>query len=180
MKTSMTYMVKSIQFVVLFFILVFASIHPLFAQGVRLSDQAKVSIITCGSGDQLYSIFGHTGLRITDPVHNLDIVYNYGTFDFATPNFYGKFVKGDLDYYVSASSFQQFLYEYQSDNRDVFEQELQLSLTQKQQLLEALNKNLFTEERSYRYKFIDKNCTSMAVDVINRSLNQKVIVKKYL
>ena len=177
MKTSMTYMVKSIQFVVLFFILVFASIHPLSAQGVRLSDQAKVSIITCGSGDQLYSIFGHTGLRITDPVHQLDIVYNYGTFDFATPNFYGKFVKGDLDYYVSASSFQQFLYEYQSDNRDVFEQELQLSLTQKQQLLEALNKNLFTEERSYRYKFIDKNCTTMVMDKVNDVLAGTKITK---
>ena len=129
------------QFVVLLFVL-FAVVQPIFAQGIRLSDQAKVSVITCGSGDQLYSIFGHTGLRISDPVHQLDVVFNYGTFDFATPNFYGKFVKGDLDYYVSTSSFPQFLYEYQSDNRDVFEQELNLTTAQKQQLLEALNKNL--------------------------------------
>lgn len=174
----MTYMVQSVQQrIVLLFLLLFASIHPLFAQGVRLSDQAKVSVITCGSGDQLYSIFGHTGLRITDPVQTLDVVFNYGTFDFATPNFYGKFVKGDLDYYVSTSSFQQFLYAYQSDNRDVFEQELNLSSAQKQQLLEALNKNLFTEERSYRYKFIDKNCTTMVMDKLNEVLGTVQITK---
>lgn len=173
----MTYMVKSVHCVVLFFILFFTSVNTLLAQGVRLSDQAKVSIITCGSGDQLYSIFGHTGLRISDPVHHIDVVFNYGTFDFATPNFYGKFVKGDLDYYVSTSSFQQFLYEYQSDNRDVFEQELNLSLVQKQKLIEALNKNLFTEERSYRYKFIDKNCTTMVMDKINDVLVGTKITK---
>lgn len=170
-------MVKNTQRFVLFLFLLFASLNVLFAQGIRLSDKAKVSVITCGSGDQLYSIFGHTGLRISDPIHNLDIVFNYGTFDFATPNFYGKFVKGDLDYYVSTSSFQQFLYEYQSDNRDVFEQELNLNPTQKQQLFEALNKNLFTEERSYRYKFIDKNCTTMVMDKVNDVLEGTKITK---
>jgi len=161
----------------LLFLLLFVFANPLFAQGYRLSDQAKVSVITCGSGDQLYSIFGHTGLRIFDPATNLDIVYNYGTFDFSTPNFYGKFVKGDLDYFLSTSSFQQFLNDYQSDNRDVFEQELNLNLAQKQQLLEALNKNLFTEERSYRYKFIDKNCTTMVMDKVNEVINGVQITK---
>ena len=116
----MTYMVHFTKRLFIFLFLIFSCVHSLFAQGIRLSDQAKVSVITCGSGDQLYSIFGHTGLRISDPVHQLDVVFNYGTFDFATPNFYGKFVKGDLDYYVSTSSFQQFLYEYKSDNRDVY------------------------------------------------------------
>lgn len=161
----------------LLFVLLFVFANPLIAQGYRLSDKAKVSVITCGSGDQLYSIFGHTGLRIFDPATNLDIVYNYGTFDFSTPNFYGKFVKGDLDYFLSTSSFQQFLNEYQSDNRDVFEQELNLNLAQKQQLLEALNKNLFTEERSYRYKFIDKNCTTMVMDKVNEVINGVQITK---
>lgn len=170
-------MVKNMkQFVLLLFVL-FAVVQPIFAQGIRLSEKAKVSVITCGSGDQLYSIFGHTGLRISDPVHQLDVVFNYGTFDFATPNFYGKFVKGDLDYYVSTSSFQQFLYEYQSDNRDVFEQELNLNPTQKQQLFEALNKNLFTDERTYRYKFIDKNCTTMVMDKVNDVLEGTKITK---
>lgn len=173
----MTYMVHFTKRLFIFLFLIFSCVHSLFAQGIRLSDQAKVSVITCGSGDQLYSIFGHTGLRISDPVHQLDVVFNYGTFDFATPNFYGKFVKGDLDYYVSTSSFQQFLYEYKSDNRDVFEQELNLTPAQKQQLLEALNKNLYTEERSYRYKFIDKNCTTMVMDKVNNVLTGAKITK---
>lgn len=160
-----------------FSLLLFVMANQTFAQGIQLSDQAKVSVITCGSGDQLYSIFGHTGLRINDPMRNLDIVYNYGTFDFRTPNFYGKFVKGDLDYFLSTSSFQDFLYSYQLDNRDVFEQDLNLNYTQKQKLLELLNKNLFTGERSYRYKFIDKNCTTMVMDKINEVLDGVTISK---
>ena len=170
-------MVKNTRHFLLLLFVMFAVEQPIFAQGMMLSDQAKVSVITCGSGDQLYSIFGHTGLRIFDPVHQLDVVFNYGTFDFSTPNFYAKFVKGDLDYYVSTSSFQHFLYEYKSDNRDVFEQQLNLNPAQKQQLFEALNKNLYTEERSYRYKFIDKNCTTMVMDKINDVLTSAKITK---
>lgn len=159
------------------FVLLFSFANALFAQGYRLSDQAKISVITCGSGDQLYSIFGHTAVRVHDTARDLDIVFNYGTFDFNTPNFYLKFVKGDLDYLLTTTSFHQFLYEYQQDNRDVFEQELALTAKQKQQLFDKLTKNVFSEERFYRYKFIDKNCTTMAVDKVNEVLNTTKIEK---
>ncbi|GGD15165.1 lipoprotein N-acyltransferase Lnb domain-containing protein [Flavobacterium orientale] len=151
--------------------------NALFAQGYRLSDQAKISVITCGSGDQLYSIFGHTAIRVADEAIDLDIIYNYGTFDFNTPNFYLKFVKGDLDYVLTTATFEQFIYEYQQGNRDVFEQELALSPAQKQELFELLTKNVYSEERFYRYKFIDKNCTTMAVDKVNRVIPSYTIEK---
>lgn len=146
-------------------------------QAQRLTDKAKVSVLTCGSGDQLYSIFGHTAIRISDSAKNLDIVYNYGTFDFNTPNFYLKFIKGDLQYFISTSSFSHFLYAYELENRDVFEQELQLTPEQKQLLFDRLNLSLFSEERFYTYKFIDKNCTTMVADQINAVLEQNAIVK---
>jgi hypothetical protein len=31
--------------------------------------------------------FGHTAIRISDPSQFIDLVYNYGAFDFNTPNF---------------------------------------------------------------------------------------------
>lgn len=170
----MTTITQKISFL---FVLLLSFANVLFAQGYRLSDQAKLSVITCGSGDQLYSIFGHTAIRVADEAIDLDIIYNYGTFDFNTPNFYLKFVKGDLDYLLTTSTFEQFIYEYQQDNRDVFEQELALSPAQKQQLFELLTKNVYSEERFYRYKFIDKNCTTMAVDKVNEVLVPYTIKK---
>ncbi len=151
--------------------------QTLTAQGYRLSKQAKVSVITCGSGDQLYSIFGHTAIRVSDNAIDLDIVYNYGTFDFNTPNFYLKFIKGDLNYVLTTSSFREFILEYQENNRDVYEQELSLRPEQKQQLFELLTKNVYSVERFYRYKFIDKNCTTMAMDKVNQVLATYTVKK---
>ena len=66
------------------------------SQTLQLSENAQVSVLTCGNGNELYSLFGHTAVRIFDPQTNIDIVYNYGAFDFATPNLDARFSKGDL------------------------------------------------------------------------------------
>ncbi len=147
-------------------------------QYYNLSNKAKVSVLTCGSGSELYAIYGHTGLRFQDVTNNLDVVYNYGNFDFATNNFYLKFVKGDLQYFVAACSFQDFMQEYIITNRAVYEQKILLDDYQKQQLFDEINTSLFSEERNYTYKFIDKNCTTMVLDKINDVYGSKIITKK--
>lgn len=149
-----------------------------FSQNLSLSKEAKISVITCGLGNESYSFFGHTAIRVADPVNNIDVVYNYGNFDFRTPNFVAKFAKGDLQYFVSARSFTEFLSDYTSERRSVYEQELLISPDLKQTLFDKLNATLFSEDRYYTYKFIDKNCTSMVVDIINATLGQNVLVKK--
>jgi len=149
-----------------------------FSQSIPLSKEAKISVLTCGLGNETYSYFGHTAIRVTDSANNVDIVYNYGAFDFRTPNFVAKFAKGDLQYFIVAHPFPDFLNDYNDDKRSVYEQELLISPALKQTIFDNLNKALFSEERSYTYKFIDKNCTSMVVDVINKSLGQNVITKK--
>lgn len=161
---------------VLFLFSLFCSLVS-FGQNYPLSSEAKISVLTCGSGEELHSIFGHTAIRIQDNKQGLDMVYNFGMFDFDTSNFYLKFVKGDLQYYVAKSSFEVFLYSYRMENRSVYEQELNLSSTLKQKLYDNLEKILYSEERFYTYKFIDKNCTTMVVDQINHLLEDVTIVK---
>ena len=148
-------------------------------QYYNLSDNAKVSVLTCGSGNELYSIYGHTAIRVIDQAHQLDMVYNYGNFDFATENFYLKFVKGDLQYFVAACSFQDFMYEYVASDRTVFEQQLQLSTHHKQLLFEQLNAEIVSDGRFYTYKFIDKNFTTMVLDKINNLFGKQTIIKKH-
>jgi hypothetical protein len=144
---------------------------------MALAETAKVSILTCQEGNELYSLFGHTAIRISDEANGLDVVYNYGTFDFKTENFYLKFIKGDLQYFVSAYSFNEFYYEYTLENRSIYEQNLNLTTIQKQQLFDTLNKSLQSDQKYYTYKFIGRNCTNMVVDKVNQALGQKCIVK---
>ena len=148
------------------------------AQLAPLSPKATVSVLTCATGNESYSLFGHTAVRIADPEQFLDVVYNYGAFDFSTPNFVAKFAKGDLQYFVVADSFSEFIGRYQYEGRSVYEQKLRLSLPLKQQLFDQLNKTLQSEERFYTYKFIDRNCTTMVVDLLNQTIGTKAITKK--
>jgi hypothetical protein len=147
-----------------------------FAQPA-LSQQAQISLITCGPGNELYSVFGHTAIRVHDPAIMLDVVYNFGTFDFDTENFYLKFVKGDLQYFVSASSYTDFVYTYQYYNRDVFEQQLNLQPEQVKQISDELYTRLNSEAKFYTYKFFDRNCTTMVGDILNKYLSQKISMK---
>ena len=149
----------------------------LFFGQMSLSKDVKVSVLTCGKGNELYSVYGHTALRIKDDSKSLDVIYNYGMFDFRTENFYLKFVKGDLKYFVSAYNYNEFYYEYSAENRSIYEQELQLTQAQKQQLFDNLNSTLFSDKKYYTYKFIDRNCTSKVMDEINEVAQQKCIVK---
>lgn len=145
--------------------------------GQTLSKNATVSVLTCDSGDELYSLFGHTALRISDLVNQVDAVYNYGYFDFSTPNFYMKFVKGDLKYFVAKDKYNDFLAEYIYFQRGVYEQKLNLSAVQKQKIFDDLNRILVSDKKFYTYKFIDKNCTTMIVDVLNNNLTVAVSIK---
>lgn len=148
-----------------FVLLLIAFILPLKAlPQMALSPDAKISLLTCGPGNELYSVFGHTAVRVYDPSRGIDVVYNYGMFDFDTPNFYLKFVKGDLQYFVGADSYQDFVYTYRYYNRDVYEQFLNLTPQQKQDIATHLNNSLASGE-TYTYKFIDRNCTTMVGDI---------------
>lgn len=159
-------------------ILLLGSIYNSYCQDVLLSKNAHISVLTCGTGNESYSLFGHTAIRVSDIDNNLDVVYNYGAFDFDTPNFVMKFTKGDLNYFIVNNRYIDFINQYNYEKRDVYEQDLDIPFALKQKLFDNLSQSLLSDERLYQYKFIDNNCTSKVVDVINKTLNGKVITKK--
>ncbi|MFD2890989.1 DUF4105 domain-containing protein [Flavobacterium chuncheonense] len=159
----------------LLFLFTFLLMNWGFAQNITLSDNATISILNCGTGNESYSLYGHTGIRIKDSKNGLDVVFNYGAFDFDTPNFMLKFVKGDLQYFVTTSSYADFEYSYRYDKRSIYEQVLNLTTAQKQQLFQELYHSLKSDERYYTYKFIDRNCTTMVIDKVNAVLGAEYI-----
>ena len=130
-----------------------------------LSDQSKIYHLTCSPGEELYAIFGHSAIRVQDEANKIDLVFNYGTFDFMTPNFYMKFMNGRLDYMLSVSRFNSFLSHYQEDNRSVQAHLLNLTPEEKQQVWAFLNWNMQPENRNYRYDFFFDNCATRIRDL---------------
>ncbi len=147
-----------------------------FSQQITITENTKISILTVDTADESHSLYGHTALRIKDS--NFDYVYNYGMFDFDTENFMLKFVKGDLQYFAVAYPYQDFEYSYRIDNRSIYEQVLGISTQEKQLLFNKLNTSLSSDEKYYTYKFIDKNCTTKVIDIVNEVLENKPIIKK--
>ncbi len=78
----------------------------------QAGNDTLVYLLTCGAGTETYSIYGHSALRIVFPEKKQDLVYNWGVFDFETPNFAWKFAKGRLDYMLAVEPMQSFLQTY--------------------------------------------------------------------
>ncbi|MEY3538685.1 MAG: hypothetical protein RL188_102 [Bacteroidota bacterium] len=149
----------------MFFLLSFlgSSTSEIYAQD-STKTALQISILTCAPGEDVYTAWGHTAIRIVDSVKQTDVVYNFGTFDFNTPNFLAEFVKGNLNYFLSADYFQNFLLEYQYEGRSINEQVLSLTNAEKIKWQNALLKNLESNNRYYLYNFISDNCTTRVKD----------------
>ncbi len=144
------------------------------------SSRLRISLLTCTPGEELYSTFGHSAFRVVDSTSLTDVVYNYGTFNFDDDGFYLKFVQGKLLYYVSAVSFQDFKYDYETTNRGITEQVLNLTAAEKINVQHFLNENLKEENRFYKYDFFLDNCTTRLRDILKKykdsSFTQKPVM----
>ncbi|HEY5369281.1 MAG TPA: DUF4105 domain-containing protein [Hanamia sp.] len=158
--------------VFLIFSAIFFSPAKSFAQND--SCHLRISLLTATPGDLLYSTFGHSALRVTDSVKNMDIVFNYGTFNFDEPNFYLKFIRGKLPFYLSPEMFADFMAEYKEDNRGVTEQVLNLNCYQKERIYALLNENMMGPNRKYKYDFTFDNCTTRLRDLIEKASDSTV------
>ncbi len=145
-----------------------------FSQQITLSPLSKISVLTVGPGTELYSKFGHSAIRIKDLTLGIDAVYNYGMFDFDTPNFYMKFSRGQLDYRLGRQRFDGFMSSYELENRWVREQVLNLSVTEMNAVFQFLENNYLPNNRYYKYDFFFDNCTTRIPSALKKVLNGKL------
>jgi len=157
------------QFLLIVCILLFFS--RLDAQQVTIGDSAVVSLITCSPGEEVYSKFGHTAIRVKDKTNNVDVIFNYGIFSFETEHFYYKFIKGETDYQLGIYDTNFFLPEYAERNSMVWEQALNLTSAEKKNLVATLLENYEPQNRIYRYNFVFDNCSTRPRDKITSSVD---------
>lgn len=143
-----------------------------YASVPTLTSDSKVSLLTCSPNDDaIYALFGHSGLRVKDDSLGIDVVFDYGIFDFSSNNFIYRFVKGETDYMVKGRHLRNFIIEYQFREMGITEQILNLTLKERQRILEALDTNVQPENSTYRYNFFYDNCSTRPRDIINSNLD---------
>lgn len=151
------------QFLIVFlFIISFSNRASSQSDGCDLT----ISLLTCTPGAELYSSFGHSAFRVQNTATGEDLIFNYGTFDFNDPDFYAKFVRGKLLYFVSLEQYNYFMFQYSYEGRGVTEQILNLDCEMKQELFSALKENIKEENKYYHYDFLYDNCSTRLWDML--------------
>lgn len=140
-------------------------------------DSVCVSLLTVTPGKMVYELYGHTAIRVREvmPGRLSDWVFNYGTFSFAQPNFIWRFVKGETDYELGVVPYALFYDTYVKEGRGIDEQQLNLSPAESRRLVDALSRNLLPENATYRYNFFYDNCTTRAIDMIERAVEGNIV-----
>ena len=140
-----------------------------------LGEKAEIHVVTCGPYQgELYSAFGHSAIRVLDPDQGLDLIFNYGVFDFNQPNFYLNFARGYLNYQLAVAPYDLFKRSYISENRFIHEQSLNLDQDQKQKVFDFLQWNALPENRSYMYDYFYDNCATRVRDVFSATLGEEL------
>ena len=160
---------KFLILLVVSFLFIFPKVYS-----TQLSDKAQISLLTCASGDEIYSYFGHSALRIKDPLLGIDYVYNYGIFSFDAPHFVWRFSKGETDYLLAGERMDSFVDSYHEEQRSVYEQVLDITQFEKQSLFDALVENAKKENRVYRYRHFSDNCSTRVRDQLEKCVNHQL------
>ena len=161
-----TLMKKNVHRLLFRLLLIFTFSHFQISTSAQDSSRLRISLLTVAPGEELYATFGHSALRVTDSNSVTDHVYNYGTFDFDDKDFYLKFIRGKLLYYVSVEQFYDFKNDNALENRAMTEQVLNLSGEEKTEIRRALIENIKPENKFYLYDFFLDNCTTRLRDII--------------
>ena len=162
-------------FAILLSIITLQGIAQSFTQPITLSEEAKIYLLTCTPGTEVWSKYGHTGIRVCDPARKMDIVFNYGIFSLMEKGFYLKFIQGETYYQLGIESYSYFVKFYSKIGRKTYLQELNLTQTQKQSVFDALLINYQPENRYYLYNFVFDNCATRPYHLLKQALQDTII-----
>lgn len=129
--------------------------------------ELTVYLMTMGQGDMVWERYGHNAIGIRDSRTGSDIVYNWGLFSFEEPGFIGRFLRGEMMYWMGGEDLASTVAQYRMLNRRVEVQELNLSPPQRQALYEFIQFNAREENKYYRYDYFRDNCSTRVRDALD-------------
>jgi hypothetical protein len=135
-----------------------------------------ISMETFYPGADVYELEGHSAIRVTTPRE--DVAVSYGMFDFNSPNFIYRFVKGETDYWVAALPWAIFEQAYTRQGRRIVEQQLNITAEQKNRLIALIKDNLQPQNRVYRYNYVKDNCATRPLNIVEAALGDSIVLSK--
>ena len=62
------------------------------------NNEVDIELYTFGAGENYWEAFGHTALRVK--INDIDYLYGFGYFDFNDEDFFLKFARGKMQYFL--------------------------------------------------------------------------------
>ena len=150
--------------------LIFFSLN-IYANELENKNRYKISILSIGEGPSLVDAFGHTAIRVKDAQLKNDIVFNFGVYDFNSPNFYSNFVKGRPEYKLAIQNYSNLIQNYIRQKRYIVEHQLNLDQNSTKIIIDLLVEKL--NDPYYIYDYFRDNCTTRAADIVVDKTNNK-------
>lgn len=162
------------RFKIILIVLIYGLLPSYLEAQVQLSADCEVSVLTIGPGQALNDAFGHSAIRIRDAGQNIDLVFDYGRYDFEAEGFYYNFVKGKLDYEIGWAYYKPFIASYKRQKRRVTAQIINLSEAEKQRLFQRLQTAIKPQNKTYSYDFLYNNCATKIKDDLVAIVNDSI------
>lgn len=143
------------------------------SQGRKLeaqTPQLQVYHVVIGQGAHYWEKYGHNMLWFHDPAAGIDHAYNWGSFDFTSPDFLQRQIIGDPQYWVDVFPGQDIIRAYARSDRTVTLQLLNFTPQQARRALEFAQRNALPQNKYYRYDYFRDNCATRVRDVIDHAL----------
>lgn len=126
-------------------------------------------------GAEIYELEGHSAI-VVDIRGRQPLSYNFGVFDFNTPNFVYRFVKGETDYMAVEWPLEPFLAPYAMQGRRVVAHRLDFDSRQKARIIALLKENVRPENAIYRYNYVKDNCATRPLRVVELAAGDSIML----
>ncbi|MDA3940807.1 MAG: DUF4105 domain-containing protein [Spirochaetia bacterium] len=160
----------------LLIVLILISITSIYPEEI-LEDNLEVRLIIIGQGDEIYSLWQHTGIAIKNKINGKDIFFDFGNFRFEDDKFFENFAYGRMLYIAYADYTEAYLETVYKEKRDITEYELNLSPTSKLKMYKDLTTIILPENRDYLYHHYKDNCSTRIRDYIDDAVYGQLKLK---
>ena len=130
------------------------------------SNFVTASLVIISPADEIYSVFGHTAIRMECPVHKLDYVFTFES-DPSVGGFF-TFFAGKAKAKFLAVPTHEFLDEMKTVGRGVRQYELNLTHHEKQELWRHLDEDMMEGDHR-KFNLLLNNCVSVSILKIQES-----------
>ena len=139
----------------------------------QVPEDTTIFFVNIYPGSEIYELEGHSAIIVNIP-GQLPMAYNFGVFDFNSPNFVYRFVKGETDYMAVEWPAVSFLAPYADHGRRVMAHELNFTSEQKSRLISLLKENVKPENAVYRYNYVKDNCATRPLRAVELAAGDSI------